>query len=533
MNEASSTASLGTAAEDAVAVRPSERVAIRFGASLISNAVRLGLSMASGLLVARGMGVSQYGDYQFLLASVAGIAQFIDLGTSQAFYTFVARQRRTARFATIYAGWLALQFIVVIAAIGIATPARLIAALWLGHERWIILLAFAATFLMNELWEAVAQMGEARRRTVLVQSAVLLQAAAHFVLVAGAVFMGRLSIPLMFTFIACEYGALILFLGPRFLRDTVTASEVAGESFRDVVAEFYRYCRPLFLYALCSFIVLFADRWLLQRFGGSSQQGFFSLGQQFSTVSLLATTALLQVFWKEVAAATTSGDHARTVALYRTTTRALYFGAAWMSCLLIPYSADILRATVGAAYLGGTIPFALMLMYPLHQALGRITGSFFHAIGDTAAYSRIGIATTLLSLPIAYVLLAPRSAVVPGLDLGATGMSLKMLAINVLAVNLSAFAIARRLGTTYDWGHQVTIVALLLALAFGCRVMAHALMGWIVPSHDMLASVSGAIAYATLSALALFRYPAAVGLSRTQARAIARGYRDFFRNGES
>ena len=205
-------------------VRPSERVSVRFGASLLSNAARLTLSFASGLLVARGLGASTYGDYQFLLASAASLTQFLDLGTSQAFFTFISRDRRRGRFFVVYGAWLALQFLLVVAVVTLIAPSRTIAIVWLGHSRTAILLAFVATFLMNELWEAVAQLGEAQRRTIVVQGAAMCQAAAHLTLIGIAVFTGRLSVTSVFIFITIEYGTLIAILGQRFLTDNTTSA---------------------------------------------------------------------------------------------------------------------------------------------------------------------------------------------------------------------------------------------------------------------------------------------------------------------
>jgi O-antigen/teichoic acid export membrane protein len=511
-----------------VTTRPADRLSVRFGASLLSNIARLGLGMLSGLLVARGLGAVQYGDYQFLLASVASLAQFIDLGTSQAFYTFISRQRRCRRFLIFYAAWLAAQFVAVVAAVGVMAPQRLIDALWLGHDRGTLLLAFIATFLMNELWEAVGQLGEAQRRTIVVQGALGLQAAAHLVLIAVTVSTSHLTVPIVFVFVALEYSVLIALLGPRFVRANLRGTG-GDETLASVASEFYRYCKPLFVYALCGFVLLFADRWLLQRFGGARQQGFFAIGQQFSTVSLIATTAVLQVFWKEIAAATAAGDHARSLALYRSTSRALYFVAAWMSCLLIPYSREILSLTVGQDFLAAGAPFAIMLLYPLHQSMGRIGTSFLHATGETGLYSRVGIGAMLVSLPLAYVLLAPRTAALPGLALGAIGLSLKAVLANVISVNLQARAIALRFGTVIDWRHQIGVLVFLLGVAFACRTGVRTVLTGAGSGYDLVAALAGATIYAVVSAVVLVRYPAVIGLTAAQVRAIAATYRALFR----
>lgn len=264
---------------------------------------------------------------------------------------------------------------------------------------------------------------------------------------------------------------------------------------------------------------------------GERDNSVFSIGQQFSTISLLATTSMTQVFWKEIAAATASGDRDRAAKLYRSTSGALYFVAAWVGSLLIPYSREILSLTVVGGYTGAATAFALMLLYPVHQSMGRVGGAFLYAVGDTALYSRVGVLGLISSVPIAYLLLAPRSAVVPGLGLGAVGLTIKMIAVNVTSVNLQAYAIARRLGTTYDWRHHVLTLGCLLALAFGCRFAAQELFGVSSSAPGLAAAIVGAAAYTAASAVLLVRRPAVVGLTPAQASAITHTYRQLLRIG--
>ena len=503
-------------------------MSVRFGASLASNMARLGLSFCSGLLVARGLGASRYGDYQFLLASVASLTQFLDAGSSQAFFTFISRRQRRRMFFAMYGGWLALQFVLVLAGVALIAPERLLSAIWLNHGRFEILLSFVATFLMNELWEAVGQLGEARRRTVVVQAALTCQAAAHLGLVAVALATERLSATIVFVFLVVEYGSLVAILGPRFLAENLSEAAIP-ETAASVVHDFYAFCRPLVVYAFCSLVFLFADRWLLQRFGGARQQGYFGIGQQFSTISLLATNAVLQVFWKEIAAATSGGDIDRARLLYGSTSRALYFVAAWISCLFIPYSAEILAMTLGSDFKGAGYAFSIMLLYPIHQSIGRISGSFLQAAGHTALYSKVSMVALTLSLPLSYLLLAPRSGLVPGLDLGAAGLTVKMVTLNILSVNLLAFTIARRFQMRYDWRHQIATVVLLLGLGFGSRLLAAHLVSATRVAPLLAVPALGGVFYLAMTAFIVFRRPAIVGLTPAQATSILRVYRQLMR----
>ncbi|MFN3467993.1 MAG: oligosaccharide flippase family protein, partial [Candidatus Brocadiales bacterium] len=67
-----------------------ESIKFRFLASILANVTRMGLGLLTGLLVARGLGPAEFGSFSFLLTSFTAISQLLDMGSSQAFYTFVS-----------------------------------------------------------------------------------------------------------------------------------------------------------------------------------------------------------------------------------------------------------------------------------------------------------------------------------------------------------------------------------------------------------------------------------------------------------
>jgi len=125
----------------------SRSILIRFGAA---NILRGGLSFAAGILIARGLGATGYGDLSFLLGTFVAVGQLFDLGTSSAFYTFIARQKQSREFIVLYLGWVGFQFIATVVAVGLLLPGSLVERIWVGHGRGIVLLAFGASFLMTQ-----------------------------------------------------------------------------------------------------------------------------------------------------------------------------------------------------------------------------------------------------------------------------------------------------------------------------------------------------------------------------------------------
>ena len=138
----------------------------RFAVSFASNALRAGLSFLAGLVVARGLGPGDYGRLMFLLGSFVSIKSLLDLGTSNAFYTFISQAKRPLRYYSFYLLWLAVQFLVTAAAVALLLPDSVVRGMWVGEGRGIILLAFAASFFQQQLWQTVNQIAEAARKTV-------------------------------------------------------------------------------------------------------------------------------------------------------------------------------------------------------------------------------------------------------------------------------------------------------------------------------------------------------------------------------
>ena len=210
----------------------------------------------------------------------------------------------------------------------------------------------------------------------------------------------------------------------------------------------------------------FADRWLLQRFGGSIQQGFFQVANQFSTITLIATAALLNIFWKEIAEAAEQQRHEAVEALYARATRFVIMTGAIVAGLLIPWSPVVVGRLLGPSYIAAWPVLAIMLLYPIHQSLGQIGGTFLLAKGETRLFATLSVVTTLSGTVISYFVQAPpRGVPVPGLGLGATGLAAKIVLFNILTTNVQAWLISRRNRWHYDWMHQTIAIACMAALS--------------------------------------------------------------------
>ena len=98
----------------------------------------------------------------------------------------------------------------------------------------------------------------------------------------------------------------------------------AAENVVSIFNEYKYYCIPLIPLAWLGAAHDFADRWMLQTWSGSKEQAYFGVAAQISGVSLLVTTAILRIFWKEIAEAHQAGNFNKVGALYSKLLRMLF-----------------------------------------------------------------------------------------------------------------------------------------------------------------------------------------------------------------
>ena len=497
----------------------SRSVKVRFLASLSANIIRMGLGFVTGLIVARGLGTANFGNYSFLLSSFNSITALLDMGTSSAFYTFLSQRKHSPKFYLYYLSWLTVQFVLILALIAFIFPQTLRDKIWLGLPKKMIILSFLASFMATKIWPTVMQAGETIRATVVVQLGNVLLAALYFCVVLALAVLHRFTIPNLFAALICINLLFSLILAKRLKNDLIAEVE---DGFSDIFGKFRSYCGPLAISGLVGFAYSFADVWLLQKFGGAVEQGLYYVGYRFGAVCLIATTSILRIFWKEIAEANESGDKERLYYLYVKTSRSLFFVSAFGACFLIPFSKEILTL-LGSEYEDGYICLAVMFIYPVYQSLGQINGSYFLATGRTGLHSKIGITMRIVSVPVTYLVLAPSSNMIPGLGLGSVGLALKMVILVVITVNIYHFFISKISNWRFSIFNQFIIIGLLLAVSFVIKVF----LTWVwrvsdIPFSGLLTMIFCVPIYVLIAGVIICLFPGLGGLERRQIISFVR-----------
>jgi O-antigen/teichoic acid export membrane protein len=244
-------------------------------------------------------------------------------------------------------------------------------------------------------------------------------------------------------------------------------TDVPRSIVRRYAAEFWSYSHPLVVYSFVGMLAGIGDRWLLEKFAGSREQGVYGLAYQIGSVCFVFSGAMAPLLAREFARAHQQQDPERMRADFQRYIPRFYAIAGFFGVFMAVQAEKLISIFGGAQFAGAVAPVALMCFYPLHQTYGQLSGSVFYATGQTRLYRNIGLATMITGLITTFFLIAPAN--LSGLELAALGLAIKMVAIQVISVNLQLWFNSRTLGLSFGHllAHQVWTVVAFAAAAWG------------------------------------------------------------------
>lgn len=492
-----------------------QSVSARYAFSIGSTGLRGLSNLLAAALLARWLGPESYGVLAYLVAVLTVVRELTDLTASSAFFTFISKQRYSRIFISRYWLWIAGQFAVCYLLIGFIIPDKLLYSLAPDIDRALILFALTAIFSHSQVWLNMNNMAEAKRLSILAQSINTTIAFLHLLVIFVLYLFDSLMLEWIFLAMSIEwiFASLCLAIYLKKISEHDVESicndcDSSGEQFQ----KFWVYCAPYIPYTVIGAICVFLDRWLLQAWSGSEQQAHFAIAQQLSLITLLLTTSLLKIFWKEAASLYHSHDSDKLERFYNLTLRRLYFIGSLFFCILIPWAEEILFLFFGEIYLVGASVFFLMLFYPVHQSLGQIMITILHATEKSRLQVLLGISFMLTGLIFAYIMMAPRSSLVPGLGLGALGLALKMVVLQVLQINVMGWFLARSLNWRHHWAYQITHLLPLVTLTFLFKFIVLDVLG--LP--EMLAMALSIFLFLMSAAILVIAFPSLINVTRGQ-----------------
>lgn len=489
----------------------------QYAAKLIANSVNL---MAGAIvlgMVPQALGPASFGRYEFLANFFQQVKGFLDTGTSTCFYKTLSQRQGDIGLVTFYRKFLLGASVLMIGG------ALLLAGTPIGNWLWAgegaLLVCLAACYASVTWWlDTTRKTVDAWHLTVWGE---ILYAASRILaaLVLVATIWGwglRLEGYFIYqiAMVLLAVAVLTILLNKR--RPSIE-NVMPPQPARAYLREFWHYSHPLIAYALVGMLVIIAERWILQTQAGAIEQGFYGLASQVAMMCFLFTSAMTQLLTREFAVAWDQQDMERMRSMFRRIIPMLYAVAAYFSVFIACYAEDVVWLLGGQAWKEGVLAMSIMVLYPMHQTYGQLSGSVYYATGQTRLYRNIGITGMVAGLPVMLWLVLPVES--GGLGLGAAGLVLKMVALQFILVNVGLWFNTRLLSLSF-WkllAHQLIVPTIFLACVLASSALV-SLPGLPRPGQFLLAGA----AYTFLVAVMILLIPQLAGLQRGEIGAVAR-----------
>lgn len=440
----------------------------RYFYKLSTNLVGLIINVLSQTMITRGLGPKAYGDFSYLSNFFTQIFNFISMGTSYAFYTKLSQRQDDLMLISFYvyfSGIITSIVVIILAVISYSpiTP-------WLFPNQTILII-YMALLLAILMWfyQIFNFIIDAFGLTVRGELCIMTQKIVGFLLIVLLFVSDKLilSIYYLYQYIITIFVMVFLLI---IIRGKIGSQNIWKLPLKKVIIylrEFYSYSHPLFILSLAVLFVGIFDRWMLEVYSGSLEQGYYGLVYQISSVSFIFTSAMTLLLIREFTIAFDSNDIEHFKYLFDLHIPLLYSITAYFSCFISVHGDKIINVIGGKSFIGASQAMRIMAFYPIHQTYGQLSGSIFLATGQTSLYRNIGVIISFLGIPIVYFLIASKDQ--SGFDAGASGLAIKMVGMQILAVNAQLYFNTKLLGLSFSHYvmQQIMVIGLYLLIAFG------------------------------------------------------------------
>ena len=432
----------------------------RYLITLLSSVIRAGLNFFVSVSVAKYFMPELYGEYEYILSILTAALLFMNMGTEQAYFTFIAKKKQHFKFHLYYFSWQFLQIVFLFLFI-ISINKDAYHFIFKDVKIDLVIIALVALFFSGNIQNSINHMVESIRKTNYTMILSIIMALLHLVLILIFLNANILNIKILFQVVLFEYilyAFIILFLFKNYRFEIFSNDKF---SFIEMVGKFYIYSKPLFLLAIFVFIYTFIDRWIIQTYIGAKAQAYFAISMKFSTLTILITSSILKIFWKEISESIERGDIEKTKKYFKIVSENLFVFTTVVSSTLFFFSDSILNYFYSDTYQEASLVFKLIMLYPIFQSMGQLYASFCYASAQTKLYSNVAYFTLTFGIIISMVILSNFA-----LKIGIVGFAIKLLIMSCLSVLILEYHILKFLQVKTNHLYKGRSVVMIFSMSY-------------------------------------------------------------------
>jgi len=418
----------------------------RYAFKLLSNISGIIIGLISFCIVPRALGPKYFGDYSFLTNVYTQVINFLDMRASTCLYIKLSQNRDDRKLIPFYSLFGILIITILIISTWIITSNQsILNHLLPDQEILFVYMAVALTVIMF-IQEQLAKIMDSYGLTIFCEKNRMYIRIANLLLIVLFFYYLTLNIKIYFllNIISWIFFILIVFVYLKKM-DIVFSPVKDSLVIKEYAKIFSKYCAPLVAYMIIGFISDYFDRWILQKYGGSIQQGFYAFSFNISNISMIAVSSIFILFTRELSVSFGKNDIQSLAKLFDTYVPSLYLFVSYLSCFFFFQADSIISMLGGESYKNASLALKILSVYPLVSTYSMMSGSIIYATERTVIFRNLSFILAPLGALMSILLISP----IGGMNLGAAGLGIKILSFEFISVIIILFINARYLNISF------------------------------------------------------------------------------------
>jgi len=415
----------------------------RYLFKVFATLVNVILSFLVAGVVPKSLGTKNFGDYSFVTSFFTQAIAFFDLRTSTCFYVKLSQEQKNKQLVSFYISYVLLIMAAFMSLVAVLAFSRFKELTLPGKTPVIIVLGAGVVFLIW-LLDLICNTMDAYGLTVKLEKIRIFNKLVSVLILMGLYLFHTLDLYHYFAYqFAITLPIIFILIGVLYHSGhwkQLTLRLQKGV-WRTYLTEFFKYTAPLIGYIIVNVITGVSDRFILQVFGGSSEQGLYGFSYGMMNVSSLFLTAVQPLMVREMSIAASQNNMKRMATLYESFYPLLFALTAYFCVFVVVEAPTIIQLLGGEQYAKALWSFRLVLILPLVGVFSGLNASIVYSTGRTRLFLIMSLINAPLGIVLLYFLVNPIY-----LGFGALGLALKSMTFEVLSTLVITIAISKVIG---------------------------------------------------------------------------------------
>jgi O-antigen/teichoic acid export membrane protein len=243
---------------------------------------------------------------------------------------------------------------------------------------------------------------------------------------------------------------------------------------------------------------------MLQKYGGSIQQGFYGFAFGISNMSMFIVSTIFLLFTREVSELVGQNDIKAIAKLFDAYVPTLYAIVSFFSCFLFFHADNVITLLGGEGYYAASLALKVLAMYPLVSTFSMMSGSLIYATERTVIFRNISFILAPIGAFISAILISP----IAGINLGAAGLAIKNISIEFISVIVILFLNSRFLKISFrKYFFHIIYVPVIFLICAGASTYLVSSTNIVKQSGVLMDVITSGIVYSAIFVTVIYFYP--------------------------